>query len=79
MTSAELCRRNGWAAGDVLEGTESGNGWSCTSRILITAVGEDAVLAREIASRKGDGPWEETGRTESGWSLRFRDWRRVDP
>lgn len=59
--SAEICRRNGWAPGTVLEGDE---GYGPT-RIRITAVGERSILA--VA---------ENGR-ESNWTLAYRDWKEV--
>lgn len=68
MTDAELCRRNGWGPGTVLEGTEG----RITSQILITAVGEDRILAREIR-RNGRRQWA----PENGWTLACRDWREV--
>lgn len=72
MSSADLCRANGWKAGTILEGTESGPGWSHTTRIQIIALGEDDILAKCI--------WED-GKPERGheglWTLECRDWREV--
>jgi hypothetical protein len=71
-TEAQICRANGWQVGDVLEGTESGPGWSRTSRIRITAIGEDSILARLIWQ---DGQ-EECGH-ETTWTLKARPWSRI--
>jgi hypothetical protein len=68
MTAAETCRQNGWEKGDVLEGDE-GYG---PERILLTAIGESAILARTIF-RRGE-PVDER---ECLWSLECRDWRKV--
>ena len=65
--SATLCRLNGWGAGTVLEGDE---GYGPT-RILITAVGEQGVLARCLTRAHGST-------YESSWTLRSRDWREVE-
>ena len=73
MNSAELCRVNGWSAGTVLEGTESGTGWSTTSRIRITAVGERIILAKKLWQ---DGVAVEHP-DESCWTLECRDWKPV--
>jgi hypothetical protein len=67
--SAETCRKNGWQVGDVLEGDE---GYGPT-RIKITAIGEQAILARRIMQ---DGNSVED--YESTWTLACRDWRKVD-
>lgn len=64
-SSADICRENGWGAGDVLEGDE---GWGM-ERIVITAVGEHKVLAR-TESRSS---W-----AEGLWDLHHRVWRKVE-
>lgn len=69
FSSAELCRKNGWKRGTVLEGTESGDGWSNTTRIRITAVGDEEVLAVELRKGGCEGPW----------TLGYRDWHEVAP
>jgi hypothetical protein len=66
LTSAELCRRNGWTAGTILEGDE-GYG---PERIVITAVGEVSVLARRVNARSED---------EHQWNLVWRAWVKVEP
>jgi hypothetical protein len=68
--SAETCRANGWQVGDVLEGDE-GHG---ATRIRITAIGEESILARPVlqSGLPVDG-------YESPWTLAYRDWRKVDP
>ena len=64
LSDADICRENGWAAGTVLEG-DDGRG---LVRIMITAVGEGTVLARQI-SRDGS--------MEAIWTLKHREWREV--
>ncbi len=64
MTSADLCRIRGWTVGTVLIGDE-GFG---PSTIVITAIGERAVLAKHL---------NETKLHESLWDLQFRDWKKV--
>jgi len=68
-TDAGRCRANGWQAGDTLEGDE-GDG---PTRILITAIGEKRILAREI-SHAGKPCDEER---ELMWTLRCRDWKKI--
>lgn len=85
--SASRCRANEWKAGDELEGTESWpavdphSAGSSTSRILLTAIGEEHVLAREVW-RDGHPISEHRHGWSSGqeelWDLRDREWRRVD-
>lgn len=65
---ADTCRMNGWVVGDVLEGDE---GYGPT-RIRITAIGEDAILARQI-SHNGKARTE----PELLWGLDARPWVRV--
>lgn len=66
--AADICRRNGWIEGDVLEGDE---GYGPT-QIRITAIGEETVLARGI-SHKGK-PMREP---EQCWGLSGRKWKKV--
>jgi hypothetical protein len=69
MTPVEICRANGWKVGSVLEGMEEGPGWRRVTRIRITAVGEEHILARAI--------WEngkDIDGLESLWSLDARLW-----
>jgi len=66
MNSAELCQKNGWTVGTRLMGDE---GYGSTCIILITAVGEENILAR-VVSRNGI-PWRDC---ESNWTLECRDW-----
>lgn len=66
MTDAERCHHNGWTVGTCLVGDE---GYGPTV-IQITAIGEDLVLARML-SHNG----EQRDRSESTWTLRYRDWR----
>lgn len=71
IPSAEICRRNGWKAGTILRGGESGPGWSYVDTIKITAVGFEYVLARIVYD---DG---ELGH-ESTWALNCREWKAVN-
>lgn len=71
MSSADTCRANGWGVGTCLAGEELG----VTTVIVVTAVGEEAILARAIFH--ADAP---TDSRETSWTLRYRDWREVrDP
>lgn len=71
---AETLHLNGWEIGDILEGTESNDqGWSNTSRILITRIGEEGFLCR-WDYMKGAGFQEEVGNT----TLNCREWKKVD-
>jgi len=73
LTDAAICRVKRWKPGTILEGTEYYvNGASTTTRIRITAIGENGILARAI---------EEDGRRYDGyenlWTLRCREWKKV--
>ena len=77
MNSADLCRRNGWKPGTVIEGYEQwldGKKWD---RIAITAVGEKAILAKTIATKRPTKDWEVYLGSEQIWVLDTRDWRMV--
>jgi hypothetical protein len=68
-TEAETCRLNGWTVGTVLVGDE-GYG---PEKIMITAIGEESILAKRVEDRHGvamDGH-------EGVWTLRCRDWKVV--
>jgi len=67
-TDADRCHANGWQVGDVLEGDE-GHG---PTRILITAIGDERILARE--TRHNGKPVDGA---ETNWTLRYRDWRKI--
>lgn len=71
MTSSEKCRANGWTVGTVLEGVYS----AYTSRIVITAIGENEILAKRIMHN--ERPL--TDSKESQWFLDYRDWKEVKP
>lgn len=79
MSDAEKCRQRGWGVGDVLEGTESGLNWSMTNRIVITAIGEESILARCVAHIDKYGTVTAKNCRESNWTLSARDWRKVTP
>jgi hypothetical protein len=68
ISDAEICRSRGWKVGTVLIGDE-GFG---PDRILITAIGEQNILARK--THKDGVPVDET---EHSWTLQFRDWCEV--
>jgi hypothetical protein len=61
LSSAELCRQNGWQRGTFLVGEEDGE----IARVRITAVGEEEVLALDLKDE-----------VEDIWDLRYRAWRR---
>lgn len=65
-TESETCRLNGWIVGTVLVGDE-GFG---PEKILITAIGDEAILARTIETGKGIS----VKRGEGIWTLSLRDW-----
>lgn len=65
-TEAETCRLNGWIVGTVLVGDE-GFG---PEKIRITAIGDEAILARTIQTGKGDI----VERSEGLWTLAYREW-----
>lgn len=60
---ADCCRRMGWGVGTVLEGDE-GRG---PERIVITAIGEQDILARYVDTEHGEGRW----------TLECREWKKV--
>jgi len=72
MSDADTCRAHGWGVGTVLRGTEWGEGWSHTTTIRLTAIGERSILAVAV---------EEDGKTlsspETIWTLSERDWQEV--
>ena len=68
--SADVCRANGWRPGTVLEGDE-GHG---PTVIVVTAVGEQRLLARAVSH---DG--EPVDGSEMAWTLHCREWREVTP
>ena len=64
LSSADLCRLNGWRRGTLLVGDE-GRG---PEVIRITAVGDESILAMQVMPPDG---WE------ADWDLRCRNWRRI--
>ena len=60
LSDAAICRRHGWGPGTILAGEECGQ----TTAIIITAVGEHAILARVAGEDM-----------ESTWTLHARQWR----
>lgn len=66
---AEFCRHLGWGPGTYLAGDE---GYGVTV-ILITALGERGIFAREISH---DGKPSED--REATWTLSMRDWEKVE-
>lgn len=73
LSSAELCRRNGWGPGTVLESIDRGLG----VRIRITAVGDVAVLAVHHLTLCGAEWLGDTGFEEEIWQLSHRAWKAV--
>ena len=67
---ADTCRLNGWTAGTHLVGDE---GYGPTV-IRLTAIGEEAILARAVML---DG--QPIPRHEATWTLACRDWREWTP
>lgn len=71
---AQICRDLDWGPGTVLRGVlRESEQRIC--RLLITAVGETHVLAREL--RADDGAAATEFLPEFIWDLRSRDWERV--
>lgn len=74
MTDAELCRKNGWKVGTILEG-DVGYG---PDRIQITAIGLEHILARREFRRMASAAFSSVGwMGERQWTLECRDWKRV--
>jgi hypothetical protein len=69
LSDASKCRINGWGAGTVLEGDE---GYGPT-RIVLTAIGEEKILARRIS--ENGIPCDDR---ETGWTLQCREWHKVE-
>lgn len=67
-SSAALCRAKGWKVGTILEGSDG----RATTRIRLTAIGEEGVLAMMVGR---DG--ERFRGYESPWTLLSRRWRKV--
>jgi len=63
MNSADLCRKNGWTVGTILEGKENDR----ADKIVITAIGEESVLAKSFGVHAH----------EALWNLTFRGWKEV--
>lgn len=75
MTSAEICRKNGWDKGTRLKAvTGHGRHGTTTAVIAITAIGEEAVLAKHLL-HNGSAPT--FGPHESTWELGQCDWEEV--
>jgi hypothetical protein len=72
VSDAQTCRDNGWGPGTRLVGDE---GYGPTV-IQITAVGAESILAKTV-SHNGEPP--RCLRSESTWTLAYRDWVRVAP
>jgi hypothetical protein len=64
MSPADICRENGWQAGDILEG-DGGQG---LCRIRLTAIGEAAVLAKCLLHEN----------YERQWALYQGEWRKLN-
>lgn len=68
MSSADLCRANGWGPGTRISGDE---GYGPTV-IEITAIGYEGILARCISHKGKPRPCR-----ERSWMLQYRDWKEV--
>lgn len=69
LTDAELCHENAWQVGTMLTGSE-GYG---PETIIITAIGEVNILARRLGT-----PMDKLRNDETNWTLKHRNWRKVD-
>lgn len=77
---AAICHAKGWTGGTKLVGTESGERWSTTTTIQITAIGERSVLAKTLSNviRSTGKEDRSTGpAAEALWTLGLRDWQVV--
>ncbi len=68
LDAAEICRRNGWRKGTLLEGEEDGE----LDTIEITAVGEREILTKSVCA---SGAHTFDGEKMQDFSR--RDWRKV--
>ncbi|OHD24144.1 MAG: hypothetical protein A2Y38_24040 [Spirochaetes bacterium GWB1_59_5] len=73
LSSAELCRRNGWGPGTKLKGTERGEGWERESVIRIMRVTPGAVLGVCVMETIRHS----RGKSYQTWTLTHREWRKV--
>ena len=67
MNSADLCRRNGWKPGTVIEGMRAGiEVWD---RVVITEVGETSILGKVVAIKRGrkDGRSGRSAKKPGAW------------
>jgi len=67
MTSAGLCRANGWKVGDVIERASSG----FAKTLRITAIGEHRILAKCLHHGIED--------REEPWELWIDGWHKIEP
>lgn len=70
-TSADFCRRMGWAPGQHLVGDE---GYGPTV-VVLTAIGESRILARVVLDNGKPDPRS----FEGSWTLECRDWQPCAP
>ena len=74
-TSAELCREQGWVAGDLLCCADS----QSTGRarfVRLTAVGEKLVLGRPVSGNGTEGAEEVVELLPESWKrLTLREWQ----
>ena len=66
------CREMGWSVGDLLVGTEGGEGWSETAVIELRYVGDHCIVAKQVASNGAD-----VSCREGPWSVTCREWRKI--
>lgn len=74
LSSAEICRQQGWQIGTLLDGSARDNGHRVRVRIRITAIGERSILARLCLI---GGVNVETASEEAIYDLHCRDWEAV--
>jgi hypothetical protein len=65
LSSVELCKANGWKVGTKLGGTEHYPGGSNYCVIEITAIGDQAILAKCLTHHT----------SEATWVFQMREWK----
>jgi endonuclease YncB( thermonuclease family) len=73
VSPAEMCRINGWQAGDTIESTTKGGGDE-KIRLRLTAIGEKQILC-VLAGPES----REEFNIEGPWNLSARAWVKVEP
>lgn len=84
VSSAQMCRRNGWGVGTLLRGYEGYvDGRGVWTTIRLTAIGENHVLARTVRLERVNAEGvtvkvDDTERHEGSWTLVYRNWAAVE-